>query len=87
MSYEIYTNRNFTQYLILQGKVLFTSEELNGVPGDVVSGYPKTTVDGVTKYLVTHKTPDIFPIVRTRHSHVLSPTDLYIVLVQIRNEP
>lgn len=46
-----------------QGTVTFTLEELKGVPEDVLSGYTKTD-DG--KYTVTFKTPDIFPLVRTR---------------------
>lgn len=45
--------------------VTFTTEELKGVPHDVVSGYTKrTTEDGKEVYDVTYKTPDIFPLVR-----------------------
>lgn len=47
-----------------QGVVSFTLEELKGVPEDVVSGYAKRTEDGKELYDVTHKTPDIFPVVR-----------------------
>jgi hypothetical protein len=43
--------------------VSFTLEELKGVPEDVISGYGKRTVDGKELYDVTHKTPDIFPLV------------------------
>ena len=46
-----------------QGSVSFTLEELKGVPEDVISGYAKRTVDGKELYDVTHKTPDIFPLV------------------------
>ena len=47
----------------MQGKIFFTLEELKGVPEDVVSGYEKKTEGPVTTYGVTHKTPDIFPLV------------------------
>ena len=46
-----------------QGFVSFTLEELKGVPEDVISGYTKRNVDGKELYDVTHKTPDIFPLV------------------------
>ena len=46
-----------------QGFISFTLEELKGVPKDVVSGYNKRTENGVELYDVTHKTPDIFPVV------------------------
>jgi len=46
--------------------VSLTLEELKGVPEDVVSGYPKREEDGKTLYDVTFKTPDIFPLVRSR---------------------
>ncbi|KAG0655179.1 hypothetical protein C6P46_001105, partial [Rhodotorula mucilaginosa] len=57
-----------------KGFLLFTKEELEGVPEDVVSGYTTVEEDGVTKYKagqllffllggpVTHKTPDIVPV-------------------------
>lgn len=44
------------------GSLLFTAEELDGVPKDTVASYPKETVDGVEKYKVTFKTPDIIPV-------------------------
>lgn len=44
------------------GFLLFTKEELNGVPDDVVSGYTTVEEGGITKYKVTHKTPDIIPL-------------------------
>jgi hypothetical protein len=47
-----------------QGVVSFTLEELKGVAEDVISGYAKRTEDGIELYDVTHKTPDIFPVVR-----------------------
>ena len=44
----------------------FTLEELEGVPEDVISGFTKRTDEsGKEVYDVTHKTPDIFPIVCT----------------------
>ena len=46
-----------------QGFVSFTLEELKGVPKDVISGYARRTEDGKELYNVTHKTPDIFPVV------------------------
>jgi hypothetical protein len=51
-----------------QGVVSFTLKELKGVPEDVVSGYAKRTEDGKELYDVTHKTPDIFPVVRNYKS-------------------
>ena len=42
----------------------FTLEELEGVPADIISGYPKKTENGVELYTVTHKNPDYSPIVR-----------------------
>ena len=48
----------------MQGKIYFTAEELKGVPQDVVEGYEKTEKDGKVVYGVTHKTPDIVPVVR-----------------------
>ena len=47
-----------------QGFISFTREELKGVAEDVISGYAKRTEDGTELYDVTHKTPDIFPVVR-----------------------
>ncbi|KAM0748837.1 metallopeptidase MepB [Meredithblackwellia eburnea MCA 4105] len=41
-----------------KGFLLFTLEELDGVPQDIISGYPEE--DGKRK--VTFKTPDIFPV-------------------------
>ena len=46
------------------GFLLFTREELDGVPDDVVSGYTPVEEGGVTKHKVTHKTPDIFPLLK-----------------------
>lgn len=42
-----------------KGFLLFTREELAGVPEDVVAGFPEQ--DGKLK--VTHKTPDYVPII------------------------
>lgn len=44
------------------GFLLFTKEELNGVPDAVVSGYATVEEGGETKHKVTHKTPDIVPL-------------------------
>jgi hypothetical protein len=46
-----------------QGFVSFTLEDLKGVPEDVISGYAKRTEDDKELYDVTHKTPDILPLV------------------------
>ena len=43
-----------------KGRVAFTVEELDGIPQDVVSGYPKRD-DGLLE--VTFKTPDVMPLV------------------------
>ena len=37
------------------GFILFTQDELEGIPESVISGYPTETEDGVTKHKVTHK--------------------------------
>jgi hypothetical protein len=54
-----------------QGFVSFTLQELEGVPQDVISGYTKRTEDGKELYDVTHKTPDIFPLVCMRRGFFL----------------
>ena len=41
----------------------FTLEELEGVPGDVLSGYTKREEGGKIVYDVTFKKPDILPLV------------------------
>ncbi|CAD6580150.1 MAG: hypothetical protein CYPHOPRED_001143 [Cyphobasidiales sp. Tagirdzhanova-0007] len=47
------------------GLILLTKEELNGVPKDVISGYPQEQVgDTGVQYKVTHKTPDLVPLMR-----------------------
>ncbi|BGP17854.1 hypothetical protein JCM10213_008348 [Rhodosporidiobolus nylandii] len=57
-----------------KGFLLFTREELDGVPEDVLSGFPE--VDGKLK--MTHKTPDYVPVINyaknpaTRKRAVLS---------------
>ncbi|KAF8895404.1 hypothetical protein BD779DRAFT_1668682 [Infundibulicybe gibba] len=50
------------------GKIMFTAEELKGVPDDVVSGYTKHAKGSVDVYYVTYKTPDIFPIFKFAES-------------------
>jgi Zn-dependent oligopeptidase len=42
--------------------VKLTKEELDGMPDDFISGLQKETVDGVEKYIVTMKYPDLFPM-------------------------
>lgn len=54
-------SKNFNEE---KGVITFTLEELKGVPADVVSGYTKRTEDGKDLYDVTHKTPDIFPVLK-----------------------
>lgn len=45
--------------------LLFTKEELDGVPEDVVSQFEKVeTEDGVEKLKMTFKYPDIFPVLK-----------------------
>ncbi|GAA5888076.1 hypothetical protein JCM5296_005426 [Sporobolomyces johnsonii] len=46
------------------GALLFTKEELEGVPEDVVSGYPVVEENGVQKHKMTFKTPDYVPVVK-----------------------
>ncbi|GAA5929089.1 hypothetical protein JCM1841_005136 [Sporobolomyces salmonicolor] len=46
------------------GAINFTKEELEGVPEDVVSGYPVVEENGVQKYKMTFKTPDYVPVVK-----------------------
>lgn len=69
-----------------QGVISFTLEELKGVPNDVISGYTKRTEGSKEVYDVTHKTPDIFPVVRCFCTHliVLNPQLIPSPLVQIR---
>ncbi|EMD39827.1 hypothetical protein CERSUDRAFT_81164 [Gelatoporia subvermispora B] len=55
-------SKNFNEE---NGVVSFTLEELKGVPGDVISGYPKRTEGTKEVYDVTFKTPDIFPIFKS----------------------
>ncbi|KIJ13498.1 hypothetical protein PAXINDRAFT_163685 [Paxillus involutus ATCC 200175] len=50
------------------GRITFTREELDGVPEDVISGYPKRTEDDQVLYEVTFKTPDILPIFKYANS-------------------
>ncbi|POY73392.1 hypothetical protein BMF94_3730 [Rhodotorula taiwanensis] len=45
-----------------KGFMLFTKEELEGVPEDVISGFATVEEGGATKYKVTHKTPDVSPL-------------------------
>ncbi len=50
--------------MLTKGVVSFTTEELKGVPADVISGYTKRTEGDKEIYDITFKTPDIFPLVR-----------------------
>ncbi|OMJ22604.1 Thimet oligopeptidase [Smittium culicis] len=43
-------------------EVLFTLEELDGLPEDFINSKKKVTVDGVEKYTVTTKYPDLFAV-------------------------
>jgi Zn-dependent oligopeptidase len=45
-------------------KIEFTREELEGLSDDFLSGLKKTTVDGVEKYIVTMKYPDLIPVLK-----------------------
>ena len=49
--------------LFVQGRITFTLAELDGVPGDVISGYTQHTDGDRVLCEVTFRTPDIFPIV------------------------
>ncbi|GAA5825842.1 hypothetical protein JCM5353_002455 [Sporobolomyces roseus] len=57
MSLEIDFQKNCNEE---DGSILFTREELEGVPSDVISGYDQ--IDG--KYKMTFKTPDYVPVVK-----------------------
>ncbi|KAI8326244.1 zincin [Martensiomyces pterosporus] len=46
------------------GRETFTREELEGLPNDYFEGRPTEIVDGVEKYVVTTKYPDLFPALR-----------------------
>ncbi|KAJ2776585.1 metalloendopeptidase [Coemansia interrupta] len=46
------------------GRVLFTREELIGLPVSFFEDRATETVDGVAKYIVTTKTPDYLPVIR-----------------------
>lgn len=46
------------------GHLAFTLEELEGVPASIVEQFEKTTQDGVDKYKVTFKYPDILPVLK-----------------------
>ncbi|KAJ2554956.1 metalloendopeptidase [Coemansia sp. RSA 1933] len=43
------------------GRILFTRDELNGLPEDYFDGRPTEAEDGVEKYVVTTKYPDLVP--------------------------
>jgi Zn-dependent oligopeptidase len=59
---QIEFSKNFNEE---DGHVTFTLEELDGLPADVVSGFPKrTNEDGKEVYDVPFKSTDIFPVVR-----------------------
>ncbi|KAJ2672329.1 metalloendopeptidase [Coemansia sp. RSA 1085] len=44
------------------GEAAFTREELDGLPEDFFEGREKRVMDGVEKYIVTTKYPDLFPL-------------------------
>lgn len=58
--------------------------ELVGVPKDIIKGYgTKTAEDGKTELrVVTFKTPDIVPIVRTPFCHSMPRADIVDDAVQ-----
>ncbi|QEU60306.1 Prd1 [Kluyveromyces lactis] len=45
--------------------ITFTKEELNGVSENVMKQFETVDEDGVTKYKVTFKYPDIFPVLKS----------------------
>ncbi|KAI5966297.1 PRD1 [Candida pseudojiufengensis] len=47
-----------------KGYILFSEDELEGIPKDVISQYEKIEEDGKTKLKVTFKYPDILPVFR-----------------------
>ncbi|KAF9505096.1 hypothetical protein BS47DRAFT_1374338 [Hydnum rufescens UP504] len=58
-------SKNFNEE---KGTILFTRQELNGVPEDVIKGYNKRTAeDGTELFVVTFKTPDIMPVFKHAH--------------------
>lgn len=77
--------------------VLFTLQELEGVPEEVINQFEKIEEGGVTKYKMTFKYPDLFPVLKyaknqaTRRSAYISnqnkcPENALILekIVQIR---
>ncbi|KAJ2451198.1 metalloendopeptidase [Coemansia sp. RSA 2336] len=50
------------------GEAAFTREELDGLPEDFFEGREKRVVDGVEKYIVTTKYPDLFPLLKKAKS-------------------
>ncbi|KAI8324915.1 zincin [Martensiomyces pterosporus] len=58
-------SRNLTE---LDGEELFTRGELEGLPASFLEGREAKTVDGVEKYVVTTKYPDLFPVLRLAKS-------------------
>ncbi|GAA6017292.1 hypothetical protein JCM11491_000619 [Sporobolomyces phaffii] len=47
-----------------QGFILFTKEELEGVPQEVLDGFEKVEEQGIEKYKMTYKTPDYSPVIK-----------------------
>lgn len=45
-----------------KGYLLFSKEQLRGVPESVIDGYEQVEVDGQKKYKISHKTPDVNPV-------------------------
>jgi Zn-dependent oligopeptidase len=59
---QIEFNQNFNEE---NGHVSFSLADLDGIPHDVVNGYPKRTgEDGKDVYDVPFKTTDIFPVLK-----------------------
>lgn len=44
--------------------IVFTAEQLDGVPQDTIDQYETIDEDGVKKYKMTYKYPDLFPVLK-----------------------
>ncbi|KZV76419.1 Metalloprotease [Peniophora sp. CONT] len=51
-------------YRSKNGSLEFTEDELKGVPATVISGYSKSEKDGRELYTVTHRQPDVLPVLK-----------------------
>ncbi|KAJ1953644.1 metalloendopeptidase [Linderina pennispora] len=57
--------KNFNE---LEGQELFTREELAGLPEDFFTGRETKTENGIDKFVVTTKYPDVEPVLQKAHS-------------------